>query len=422
MKESGQLVVGLTGPLGSGCSTIRKALVKDGFVPFCLSDYIRKEYEKSTGNPIGKASKKDLQDLGDKMRREKGTEYVAVLAKTEADKVEKTKPLVFDSIRNIGEVNYLRKQYDRFFLVAVDCVLEKRWQRIKEEHYLSKEKNERDFLTDEKRDKYDETTRYGQSVDLCVEDADIVINNRVDYQDEDIAIDNLRGKISPYIGLMNGDLGITPSPLEMNMAVAYTASLSSKCVKRRVGAVIVDEKSNTIMSVGYNENPQPIDPCIVKYKRCYRDHFKTQFFKQQENLNQRCPKCKEPIKDLKSPFLCKKCGCDLDKEFKNKKMDKCTALHAEEKALLNAKNQNIAGCTIYTTTFPCFTCAQKIVYSKLGSVVYEEAYPDEDSASFLDEAGIAVRRFEGIKAKAYFRAFGSWQKEIEEKLYPKKID
>lgn len=422
MKENGQLVVGLTGTFGSGCSTVRKSLIKLGFTPFCLSDYIRKEYEDTTGNSGEKAPKKDLQDLGDKMRKEHGTEHIATLATIDADKISKEHPLVFDSIRNIGEVNYLRKKYERFFLIAVDCVPEKRWQRIKEEHYYSKGENENDFWIDEKRDKSDDKSKFGQSVDLCVEDADIVINNKVDYQDEDIAIDNLKGKIAQYIGLMKGDLNITPSSLERNMAVAYTASLSSKCVKRRVGAVIVDEQNNTIISVGYNENPHPIEPCISKYKRCYRDHYKNQFFKQLEKLKTACPDCGELLKDLKSPYICKKCGCNLDKTYKNRIMDRCTALHAEEKALLNAGNRSVIGCTLYTTTFPCFTCAQKIVYSKLGSVVYEEAYPDQDAATFLDEAGISVRRFEGIKAKAYFRAFGTWQKEIEEKLYPKNAE
>lgn len=418
-RETGQIVVGLTGTFGSGCSTLRKSLVKIGFRPFSLSSSIKKEYEKNTGNPIEAATKKELQDIGDKMRQDHGMEHVASLALAEAKKIDKEIPIVFDSIRNIGEVNYLRKKCERFFLIAVDCGPEKRWQRIKEEHYLSKGKNENDFEIDEKRDKYDEKSKFGQSVDLCVEDADIVISNKLDWQDEEIAIDNLRAKIAPYIGLIKGDLGITASPLEMNMAIAYTASLSSKCVKRRVGATIVDEKNNTILSVGYNENPHPIEPCIVKYQRCYRDHYKNQFFKQLEKLKTPCPECGELLKDLKSPFHCEKCGSDLDKKYKNRIMDRCTALHAEEKALLNAGSRNIVGCTLYTTTFPCFTCAQKIVYCKIGSVVYEEAYPDQDSANFLNEAGISIRRFEGIKAKAYFRAFGSWQKEIEEKLYPK---
>jgi deoxycytidylate deaminase len=203
------------------------------------------------------------------------------------------------------------------------------------------------------------------------------------------------------------------------MGIAYTASLQSRCVKRRVGAVIVDEKYNSILSVGYNENPHPIEPCIIKYKRCYRDHYKSQYFKHLEKIKQRCPQCGELLKNLKPPFWCT-CGFDLDRNMQSGKiMSSCTALHAEEKAILNIGSRNIGGCTLYTTTFPCFTCAQKIVYSKLGSVVFVEPYPDQDSVNILAEAGISIRKFEGIKAKAYFRVFGSWQKDIEESLYKK---
>ncbi|MDD5015543.1 MAG: deaminase [Atribacterota bacterium] len=94
-------------------------------------------------------------------------------------------------------------------------------------------------------------------------------------------------------------------------------------------------------------------------------------------------------------------------------MNRCTALHAEERAMLTAGSRNIEGCTIYTTTFPCFTCAQKIVFSKLNSVVYVEPYPDPDAIKLLRDAKIAVRKFEGIKAKAFFRIFGPWQREVE---------
>jgi dCMP deaminase len=97
-------------------------------------------------------------------------------------------------------------------------------------------------------------------------------------------------------------------------------------------------------------------------------------------------------------------------------MNRCTALHAEEKAIIDIGSRNIRAATLYTTTFPCFTCAQKIVYSKLGSVVFVEPYPDQDAVNILDEAGISIRKFEGIKAKAYFRVFGSWQRDMEENL------
>ncbi len=417
-EKRDRLVVGLTGSFGSGCSTLTKSLVKLGFKEFRLSEYVRNQYHEKTGKPKEEATKKELQDIGDQMRQEHGIEYLAYLASLEADKTGE-EPLVFDSIRNIGEVNFLRKKYDAFFLIAVDCGPKKRWERIKEDQYLEKGLDENQFEIDEKRDKFDEKSKFGQSVDFCVDDADVVIDNEKDYPDEDIAIDNLKDKIAPYIGLMNGDLSRTPNPLEMNMGIAYTASLSSKCVRRRVGAVIVDEKYNSILSVGYNENPHPIEPCIIKYKRCYRDHYKSQYFKHLEKMKQTCPECRTLLKDLKPPFKCNNCGCDLDKKMGNKIMDRCTAVHAEEKAILNIGSRNIGGCTLYTTTFPCFTCAQKIVYSKLGSVVFVEPYPDQDSVNILAEAGISIRKFEGIKAKAYFRVFGSWQKDIEESLYKK---
>lgn len=418
-KESGQLVVGLTGSFGSGCSTVTKSLVKLGFRDFHLSHYVRGAYREKTGKSDETATKKELQDMGDEMRQNKGVEILAHLASDDADKIDKATPIAFDSIRNIGEVNYLRRKYANFFLIAVDCVLKNRWERIKVDQYFEKGIDEKQFLVDEKRDKFDETSKFGQSVDFCVDDADVLIDNDKDYPDEDIAVDNLKDKISPYIALMNGDLSRTPSPLEMNMGIAYTASLSSKCVKRRVGAVIVDEKYNSILSVGYNENPHPIEPCIIRYKRCYRDHYKNLYFKNLEKNKQVCPKCANPLKDLKAPYRCPNCGCDLDKTMGNKIMSRCTALHAEEKAILDIGSRNVNGCTLYTTTFPCFTCAQKIVYSKIGSVVFVEPYPEKESVEILAEAGISIRKFEGIKAKAYFRVFGSWQKDIEEELYKK---
>jgi deoxycytidylate deaminase len=276
--------------------------------------------------------------------------------------------------------------------------------------------NENQFEIDDRRDKYDERTKFGQTVDFCVDDADVLIDNDRAHPTPEVAIGKLKDKILPYVNLMKGDLSRTPSPLELYMGLAYTASLQSKCVKRRVGAVIVDEKYNAILSVGYNENPHPMESCVTKYHQCYRDIFKAKYFKHLENLGQKCPKCDMQLKDLKPPFLCK-CGFDLDKNLVgDKAMNRCTALHAEEKAILNIGSRNVEGYTIYTTTFPCFTCAQKIAYSRLASVVYVEPYPDQDALDLLEEAEISVRKFEGVKAKAYFRLFGSWQREMEASL------
>jgi len=246
-----------------------------------------------------------------------------------------------------------------------------------------------------------------------------MIDNDKTFRTRSVAINKLKSKIEGYVDLMMGKLR-PPTRFESYMSMAYSASLMSQCIKRRVGAVIVDEKNDAIVAVGYNENPQPMEPCISKYFQCYRDIYKAEYFKDLERRDETCPRCNKKLQDLKYPFLCPKCNFDLDKHFiRDKAMNRCTALHAEEKAILNAGSRNVGGYTLYSTTFPCFSCAQKIVYSKLGSVVYVEPYPDPDSIRLLKESKVPVRKFEGAKARAFFRLFGSGRRQMEETFLPK---
>lgn len=415
--DQDRLVVGLTGSFGSGCSTLKESLSKLGFETFSLSKYVKNEWVKRNKKPIEQAPRKALQNIGDQMRKNSGkNEYLAERAAKEASKrAKRDRSLLFDNIRNIGEVHYFRRTYPNFFLIAMDCSPKIRWDRVKEQ-YQSINKNESQFEIDDRRDKFDERTKFGQTVDSCVDDADVLIDNDITYLTHEVAVEKLREKIRPYVNLMKRDLSRTPNPLELYMGIAYTASLQSRCIKRRVGAVIVDEKFNAILSVGHNETPYPIEPCVNKYHQCHREIYKASYFKHLEKLGQKCPKCDRKLVNLKPPFLCK-CGFDLDKNLvSDKAMNRCAALHAEEQAILNVGSRNIAGHTIYTTTFPCYTCSQKIVHSKLASVVYVEPYPDQDSIDLLAEAGVSIRKFEGVKAKAYFRLFGLWQKETETSL------
>jgi len=412
-EDQDRFVIGLTGSFGSGCSTLRESLVKLGFEPFSLSKYVKEAWNLKTGKPIDKAPRKELQDVGDKLREDNHeTHYLAKIALNEAEgKPKDTKPWVFDNIRNLGELRYFRNKFRDFFLFAVDCSPKTRWDRVKQ-HYLNLGFNENDFEIDDRRDKYDERTEYGQQVELCVDDADVIIDNDKLYPTDSVQIGKLADKINPYINLVKGELKRPPSPTELYMGIAYTASLMSQCIKRHVGALIVDEKNDAVVSVGYNETPPGIEPCEIKYRQCSRDIYKMKYFDKLENSGQKCPKCDVVLKDLKAPFLCSSCGFDLDKYFiSDKALDRCAALHAEEKAILNIGSRNIQGYTIYTTTFPCYSCAKKIVNSRLSSVVFVEPYPDQDSVDLLDEGKVSVRKFEGVKARAYFRVFGQPRRE-----------
>ena len=92
---------------------------------------------------------------------------------------------------------------------------------------------------------------------------------------------------------------------------------------------------------------------------------------------------------------------------------------------MSAAGRNLEGCILYTTTFPCLTCAQKMLVSGIRSIVYVESYPDLESVSLFETVEdspqrVKLRKFEGIKARAYHRSFGTWRKAMEDRTIKKK--
>ena len=274
-------------------------------------------------------------------------------------------------------------------------------------------------MEDEERDANEDIPN-GQQVRLCVDNADIAIRNYKPIRVEHTRKDELRIKAEPLIALVTGENTRPPSPEEYMMAVAYTHALSSMCYKRQVGAVIQDE-NGMVLGVGCNNNPPPLDPCHLQWGECYRDIYKRDLFEDLEK-NAQCPKCVKPLKgNLSIDYKCKQCGFDVDKYYvRDRALSRCSALHAEEAAIINSGGKNLKGCTMYTTTFPCFLCVQKIIGSGIKRVVYCEPYPDPDAAGLIRDANeklkpqeIQVYPFQGIKARAYFRVFGSWRNKQE---------
>lgn len=92
----------------------------------------------------------------------------------------------------------------------------------------------------------------------------------------------------------------------------------------------------------------------------------------------------------------------------------CTALHAEERALINAGDRDLSQSTLYTTTFPCMLCAEKIIHAGIRDVIYVEAYPDLHGMVLFGQAGVTTRRFEGVRSRNFERYFAGTQPEMEE--------
>lgn len=82
----------------------------------------------------------------------------------------------------------------------------------------------------------------------------------------------------------------------------------------------------------------------------------------------------------------------------------CRALHAEQNAIVMS-SKPLEGGTLYVTTFPCNDCAKMISKSGIRKVVYIHPYPMEEAMNLLNERGIMMEKFEGVKAKGYYKLF-----------------
>jgi deoxycytidylate deaminase len=102
--------------------------------------------------------------------------------------------------------------------------------------------------------------------------------------------------------------------------------------------------------------------------------------------------------------------------FPERAMTRCTAIHAEVRAILNAGGEDLGGCHMYATTMPCFLCAEQILQAGITRVVYFEPYPDTDAEVLLREHGVIVTRFEGVKSLAFTRFFGNWRQQAEKEM------
>jgi deoxycytidylate deaminase len=415
-----KVAIGVTGSFGSGCTTVTQVLTEHfEFKNYSLSVFLKEEWSRQhNGESAENAPREELQDLGNKLRKEKS---LSILASEVYEKVKKDnnqdRNLVFDSIRNPAEIAFFRSIFPDFYVLAVDCTEADRWERVRP-YYEKYKKTKADFLKDDDRDKNEDGIIYGQQVALCVDEADYLIRN----DNEPMVMTpraikgKLAGKLEDPVKLFQGTLR-PPTEKEAYMSVAYAASLLSHCFKRQVGAVIIDDRG-IVVSIGYNENSKPLKPCYDEFGDCYREMYAEQIM----TTFKACPLCKKELDGLTYPYRCPHCQRSIYHEVvRDRALGRCTALHAEEKAIINASSASLGGCTLYVTTFPCFTCAQKILNSDIQSICYVESYPDVDSIKLFETAGkkgktIMMDKFEGVKARTYFKLFSAWRREKETQM------
>lgn len=141
-----------------------------------------------------------------------------------------------------------------------------------------------------------------------------------------------------------------PSWDEYFMEMAMLTAKRSTCMRRNVGAVIVQDKH--IIATGYNGAPKGIPHC-EEIGGCLREKMKIP---------------------------------------SGERHELCRALHAEQNAIIQAATlaQSIEGASIYITNQPCVICAKMIINAGIKRIVVKEGYPDKLAVDLLAEAGLKI--------------------------------
>lgn len=372
-----KIIIGLLGPFGSGCTyTAREHIVKLGYKYISLSEILREEYVKQ--NDSEDILRSDLQAFGNNLRLTNDYDYLArkaynIITSEENNNYDKW---VIDSIRNTHEVECFKMKFGQFYLFSIWANSDIRWGRISDKYNC----DSRIFEYDDKRDS-NEKVEYGQQISLCYQMADIVILNEKTIMDNNSNYFSYRKIVENYIDLIEKKEHFIPNEIETLMAMAYTNSWRSSCVQRKVGALISDDMGN-VFSSGYNEVPNFQKSCKSEYGKCYRKHLTDDFNKKVDRtLNE--DNDKENIKRL------------YKNNFKN--LDYCRALHAEENAIVNmvrfGSSFPMDCATLYTTTYPCNLCANKIAQIGIKRVVYFEPYPMKEAKEILKKHEVEPMSF-----------------------------
>lgn len=402
------MVVGLTGPFGSGCSTVAQILEEHGYYVFKMSDILHKEAE-SQRLPVGPKSaerRRLLQMVGTQLRGTKGAGVLAKMALEQASIAAGDHPVVLDSIKNPYEIMHLREQ-ENAFIVAVDASEDTRWERLAAEYSGQMRLFGRDAGVDRA-----EGTELGQNVQQCVDMADIILDNDYDWSDNEPAKAEFRGKVLDYARLIQQPDCREPTVPETLMYEAYDASQQSRCLSRKVGAVIVAQEAPEspvkVLARGHNHAPKGSRECVDMYGECYRQRVRRQSLQRLRY----CPSCGS--KTDQGTCIKQECsywteqGDILELSCPGRGLDVCRALHAEEDAILRTTmgtGSSPFGCNLYVTTFPCTLCAKTIAEIGITHIVYAEAYPLVEAKRILEDAGVGATRFEGVKGLGFRRIF-----------------
>lgn len=167
------IYIGFVGPIATGKGVLVDHLKDLGFRDFSLSNKLRDEAH-SRGIKI---TRENLQDLGDHLRATYGNQILA--ERVAFDLIGEKGNIVIDSIRNPGEVEYLRSFNPNIKIIGIDAPIDKRivWYTKRAMERGEDNPDMSAFIDVSLRDRGVDQAENGQQVDQCLKIADIVLEN-----------------------------------------------------------------------------------------------------------------------------------------------------------------------------------------------------------------------------------------------------
>jgi dephospho-CoA kinase len=184
------MIIGITGPMASGKSTVIEVLKKLGYKVVTLSDMVREEARKRGIEE----ERENLMAVGQSLREKFGAGVLAVRALKKIKK-EGGDKWVVDGIRNPAEVDELRKHPD-FILIAntapEQTIINRIFFRKRADDTLDKESIKKKL----RREMGEREPEGGQQVGKCIKMADYVFENVMPFEKVETEFLKLYNRIS----------------------------------------------------------------------------------------------------------------------------------------------------------------------------------------------------------------------------------
>lgn len=449
-RHSPELVIALSGPVGSGMDLVINSLT--GVLTQRNYEVVRvkvtskfSEVAEQLGIVVPKAQVGDecerisnMMNLGNQLRERLGEDLGAQLAvraiaidrsnKHPDDDYSAIEPkrvaYIIDQLKHPREAALLRSVYgSMFYLIGVLCGYERRKRN------LSMPADKAEQLME--RDKAESDNKNGQQLEKTLKLADFFVRNA--HQNTSM----LDKAMERFAGLVHGEAGLTPNRHERGMYAAYTAGLRSACLSRQVGASImsphgeiISSGCNDVPKAGgglYEPHPEHDHRCVfLEGGLCFNDRTKDELRDDIRRvlINQNIP-----------PADAQRFADAIRNESRLKDLIEFSrSVHAEMDSIVKlarAGGQGIQGSILFTTTYPCHNCARHIVASGIRAVYFIEPYgkslaeklhsdaidhePEEDPdwtnplfsrVAFLHFEGVAPHRFASLFSVAADRKDG----------------